>query len=87
VATPLAFLPQYIRMITLRSSNGISLAASLLLALPAQTQLVAMYYAFVCHPETRYGGIIGKPPGTQDWLVGAQVLVQWICSLVLYVSH
>ncbi|KAM0693183.1 hypothetical protein Q7P36_006436 [Cladosporium allicinum] len=82
VATPLAFLPQYTRIITLHSSNRVSLPASVLLALSAQIQLVSMYYTFVCHPETRYGGIVTTPPETQDWLDLVQLAVQWACSLL-----
>ena len=74
-------------MITLRSSNGISVVASFLLALSAQIQLVSMYYTFVCHPDTRYGGIIATPPRMQDWLDLGQIVVQWACSILQYVSR
>jgi hypothetical protein len=87
VAIPLAYLPQYTPIIALRSSNGISLPASCLLALAAQTQLVSMYYIFVCHPETRYGDIIGASPSPQNWLDLVQIVVQWACSLIQYVFH
>lgn len=73
-------------MVTLRSSNRISLSAIVLLALSAQIQLVSMYYTFVCHPETRYGGIVATPPKTQDWLDLVQLAVQWACSLLQYVD-
>jgi hypothetical protein len=73
-------------MLLLRSSNGITLLASCLIALAAQTQLVSMYYIFVCHPETRYGDIIGAPPSPQNWLDLVQIVVQWVCSLIQYVS-
>lgn len=86
VATPLAYLPQYTRLVSLRSSNGISLLASCLIALAAQTQLVSMYYIFVCHPETRYGDIIRAPPEMQNWLDLVQIVAQWVCSLIQYVS-
>lgn len=44
-----------------------------------------MYYIFRCHTETRYGGIIAKPPSRQNWLDLAQIVVQWACSFVMLV--
>lgn len=82
-ATVLAYLPQYFRILTLRSSHGTSLHLSLLLALTAQTQLVTMYYAFV---EYRNSSVIASPPDTQNWPDLIQIVVRWACSLLQYVE-
>jgi hypothetical protein len=81
VATPLAYLPQYTRLSTLRSSDGISFLSSLLLALAAQTQVVTMYYIFMVHLEWADGSVIAHPPDAQNWVDFTQILVQWVCSL------
>jgi hypothetical protein len=47
-----------------------------------------MYYIFRNHSlDWDYGRIIDTPPKVHDWLVLAQIVVQWACSLLLYVSQ
>jgi hypothetical protein len=88
MATVMSYLPQYIRISRLRSTAGTSLLASFLTALAAQMQLVTMYYIFRNHSlDWDYGKIVATPPTFQDWLVLAQIVVQWACSLTLYVSR
>jgi len=85
VATLVAYIPQYTRLFYLHSSRGVSTTAILLLALVAQHQLVTFYYLWACHPRTMYGNVIPKALQVRDWLSLAQLLVQWACSLVMWV--
>lgn len=84
--TVVSHVPQYIRIYAFQSSAGISPTSTLLLALAAQTQVVQMYYLFAIHPDTRYGNVIPKPIKPRQWLDLAQIVVQWICSVILCVS-
>lgn len=82
-ATPVTYIPQYVRLYSSRSSSGVSLPATLLLALVAQAQVVQMYYLFAIHPEMRYGAVILKPYGPRDVINLAQIFAQWVCSVWL----
>lgn len=84
--TVVSHVPQYIRIYAFQSSAGISPTSTLLLALAAQTQVVQMYYLFAIHPDTRYGNVVPKPMKPRQWLDLAQIVVQWICSVILCVS-
>jgi len=66
----------------LRSSAGISIPASFLIALVAQAQVATMYYLFNSAPDMEYGVPIATPPSTRDWLNLTQIIVQWLCSLL-----
>ena len=83
--TPLSYLPLYRELFILRSANGISVTAALLLALCAQSQIATIYYLWACPPFKRHGHVVPKPPLSVDYLNLVQLLLQWICSLLLYV--
>lgn len=85
VLTPLSYLPQYKTLLSTRNANGISVTAALMLALCAQSQIPTMYYLFACPVYKRDGSIIPTPPRLVDYLNLAQLLMQWLCSLLLYV--
>jgi hypothetical protein len=59
--------------------------AALLLALCAQAQLATIYYLWACPDFKRDGSVVPKPPLFVDYLNLVQLLVQWACSLLLYV--
>jgi hypothetical protein len=58
-----------------------------MLALTAQSQLVTMWYTFIDHLPYDDGTVITFPPDTQNWLDLTQLVVQWTCSLLLYVGQ
>jgi hypothetical protein len=58
-----------------------------MLALTAQSQLVTMWYTFIDHLPYDDGAVIAFPPDTQNWLDLTQLVVQWACSLLLYVGQ
>ncbi|KAF7913459.1 uncharacterized protein EAE98_011484 [Botrytis deweyae] len=84
VATFISYIPQYQRMLTLSSSAGLSIASVLIITLMNQVQTVTTYYLFKTAPDMRYGIPIATPPSIHDWLNLSQILVQWICSLLLF---
>jgi len=67
----------------MHSSAGISTSSTFQLALAAQVQVATMLYNFHWTPGKRYGEMIANPPSSLDWLGLVQVVLQWICSLVL----
>lgn len=81
--TPLSYLPLYRGLFLLRSENGISVTATLLLALCAQSQVATIYYLWACPPFKRDGQVVPKPPLSVDYLNLVQLLLQWICSILL----
>ena len=84
--TPISYIPQYNRLITIGTSAGISLTSTLLNTLVTQAQAANMYYLFKTAPAMEYNVPIASPPIARDWLNLTQVLVQWACSLILYAS-
>lgn len=86
VVTIISYIPQYQRLLTVGSSAGLSIASILTMTLVAQVQVATMYYLFTSAPHMRYGVPISTPPSTRDWLNLSQILIQWICSLFLYVE-
>ncbi|KAL2276759.1 hypothetical protein FJTKL_00424 [Diaporthe vaccinii] len=42
-----------------------------------------MYYLFACPEYKKYGSVIPEPPRLMDYLNLAQLLIQWLCSLLL----
>ncbi|TAQ89235.1 hypothetical protein B7494_g2442 [Chlorociboria aeruginascens] len=83
VATVVSYIPQYHRLLTLGSSTGLSLTNVLTTTLVAQVQTATMYYLFKSAPLMEYGIPIATPPSTRDWLNLSQILIQWVCSLLL----
>ncbi|KAH8726132.1 hypothetical protein GQ44DRAFT_680393 [Phaeosphaeriaceae sp. PMI808] len=82
----MSYLPLYKGLFNLRSTNGISITATMLLALCAQAQIATMYYLWACPPFKRDGEVVPKPPHSIDYINLLQLLVQWICSILLYHS-
>lgn len=85
VLTPLSYLPQCKKLLSLQTTSGISVTATLILALCAQSQITTMYYLFACPPYKRDGSVVPKPPRLMDYLNLAQLLMQWLCSFLMYV--
>jgi hypothetical protein len=85
VATAASYIPQYHRLLTLGSSTGFSVASVLIATLVAQVQAATMYYLFKASPLMESGAPVATPHSARDWLNLFQILVQWICSLFLYV--
>ncbi|OAL43329.1 hypothetical protein IQ07DRAFT_593125 [Pyrenochaeta sp. DS3sAY3a] len=83
LSTPASYLSLFRGLFALQSTNGISVTAALVLALCAQSQLATMYYLWACPPFKRDGEVVPKPPQSTDYLNLVQLLVQWICSLLL----
>ncbi|KAH7082472.1 hypothetical protein FB567DRAFT_531325 [Paraphoma chrysanthemicola] len=82
LSTPLSYMPVVNGILALRSTNGISIMAALLLALSAQSQIATMYYLWACPPFKRDGEVVPKPPLSTDYLNLVQLLVQWTCALL-----
>ena len=88
ILTPLSYLPinrNIAAMLTIPPTKGISITAALLLALCAQSQVVNMYYLWVCNPATKWGMVVPKPPRRIDFINLAQIVTQWICAVGLCV--
>jgi len=66
------------------SSVGLSISSILMATLVAQAQTMTMYILLKAPPEKRSDTPIATPPSTRDWLNIAQILTQWICSLILF---
>ncbi|KAI9826471.1 MAG: hypothetical protein M1819_007364 [Sarea resinae] len=81
--TFVSYIPQYHRLLTLGSSSGLSVASVLTTTMVAQVQTATMYYLFKSAPLMEYDIPIATPPSTRDWLNLSQILIQWICSLLL----
>lgn len=83
--TPVSYIPQYRMLVVKKSSAGVSILSIFQLALASQVQVATMLYNFHWTPGTEYGELIANPPSSLDWLGLVQVVLQWICSLVLLV--
>ena len=87
IVTFVSYIPQYHRLLNFGSSAGLSITSVLTTTLVAQVQTATMFYLFKSAPLMEYGIPIATPPSTRDWLNLSQILVQWICSLLLYVTR
>lgn len=82
--TPLSYISQYYHIIKQRSSAGYSIPATIMTALVAQTQVANMYFLFKMAPFD-HNVPIATPISRQNWLTLAQLVAQWLFSLIQYV--
>lgn len=85
MSTLISYIILYRLTLNLRSLTGLSVASVFIITLMTQIQTVSMYYLFNSTPDMRYGNLITAPPFFREWFHLFQVLVQWICTMFLYV--
>ncbi|KAH9205250.1 hypothetical protein DL95DRAFT_492198, partial [Leptodontidium sp. 2 PMI_412] len=61
-----------------------TVTTTLLLAPCAQAQLATMYHLWACPPFKRDGLVVPRPPLPVDYLNLVQLILQWVCSLLLF---
>lgn len=81
--TIFSYIPQYYRLLILGSSTGLSIASVLITTLVPQVQMATMWFLFKSAPLMRYNIPIATPTSTRNWLNLAQIVTQWVCSLIL----